>query len=267
MFNTVILIKSLRIKHFKKASVTAQMIDYLKIRKRVDQFVKSLLELTKDTRGLFAVDRRALGEIRIAHVFVKSFRSSGGRLVREHLLFVQKVEQVGVVLHETLALEQTHLTREVHADLDEKLARIEREQAHEQIALRRQMHQIHGETEDLLQHCAVSSRVATGRRGCERLAVVDAVGARLERVGQVDETIQVKFFDEVDVLELGLLEVFEDLLNVHESAVDLVRAMSLVLLMHGKYFAKERENGTVAYGAYEELVHALLVICKKKWKS
>ncbi len=39
-----------------------------------------------------------------------------------------------------------------------------------------------------------------------------------------------KFFDQVGVLELGLLEVLEYLLDVHESTVDLMQTQQLMLV-------------------------------------
>jgi hypothetical protein len=42
---------------------------------------------------------------------------------------------------------------------------------------------------------------------------------------------------------------------MHESSVDLMRAVNLMLLMDGKYLREKREYSAVAYGRDEQLVH------------
>ena len=75
-------------------------------------------------------------------------------------------------------------------------------------------------------------------------------------IWQIQEAVEMQLFDEIGVLELGLLEVLEYLLDVHESAVDLMEAQQLVLVVDGKYFGEKGEDGAVADRTDEQLVHA-----------
>ena len=75
-----------------------------------------------------------------------------------------------------------------------------------------------------------------------RPADTRAATAGFERTRQVDEAAEVELLDEEGALEFGLAEVVEELFDVHQGAIDLVGAVTLVLARGQKHLCQNGEN-------------------------